>query len=171
VATAEDGKDREFLFSGACSPPPSLPMRTARTFRLTAYYISLVCRPTQSTEIWTRPSSPLEIPDWVIAVHEKEWTGLDFRRPSRPTGRPPRPVRNTAMNLIEMCERQTATAAVTLGVSYVSLLTYLTLDGFFRHRRSGRTCSNGRSKSYAPCTAVSIRDRRLPKASCRNPLQ
>jgi hypothetical protein len=67
-----------------------------------------------------------------------------------------------AMNLIEMCERQSATAAVTLGVSYVSLLTYLTLDGFFRHRRSGRTCSNGRSKSYAPCTAVSIRDRRLP---------
>jgi hypothetical protein len=60
------------------------------------YYVSLDYRPTQSTEIWTRPSSPLEIPDWVIAVHQKEWTGLDHRRPSSPSGSPPWPVKNTA---------------------------------------------------------------------------
>jgi hypothetical protein len=67
------------------------------------YYVSLDCRPTQSTEIWTRPSSPPGIPDWVIAVHQKEWTGLDHRRPSSPSGSPPWPVKNTAFRMSEWC--------------------------------------------------------------------
>jgi hypothetical protein len=66
------------------------------------YYVSLDCRPTQSTEIWTRPTRPLEIPDWVIAVHQKEWTGLDHRRPSSPSSSPPWPVKNTVQHRPEV---------------------------------------------------------------------
>jgi hypothetical protein len=60
------------------------------------YYVILDGRPIQSIEIWTRPSSPMKTLDWVMAVHQKGWTGLDYSRPSSPCGSPPRPVRNTA---------------------------------------------------------------------------
>jgi hypothetical protein len=62
------------------------------------YHVILDCRPIQSIEIWTRPSSPMKTLDWVMAVHQKEWTGLDHSRPSSPSGSPPRPVSTEADN-------------------------------------------------------------------------